>query len=59
MAIVNCRILPGHSPAETKQALVRVFADPKVSVRYVGAADRTPDSKGFPTVTASIFTTAF
>jgi acetylornithine deacetylase/succinyl-diaminopimelate desuccinylase-like protein len=52
-AIVNCRILPGHSPAETEQTLVRVFADPKVSVRYVGAinaADRALDSKGFPTV---------
>jgi acetylornithine deacetylase/succinyl-diaminopimelate desuccinylase-like protein len=52
-AIVNCRILPGHSPAETEQALVRVFADPKVAVRYVGAIDATghaPDSKGFPTV---------
>jgi acetylornithine deacetylase/succinyl-diaminopimelate desuccinylase-like protein len=52
-AIVNCRILPGHSPAETEQALVRVFADPKVSVRYVddaGAIGSVPDSKGFPIV---------
>ena len=52
-ANVNCRILPGHSPAETQQALIRMFADPKVAVRYVGAigaADRAPDSKGFPTV---------
>jgi acetylornithine deacetylase/succinyl-diaminopimelate desuccinylase-like protein len=52
-AIVNCRILPGHSPAETQQALVRVFDDPKVNVRYVGAlgeAEHAPDSKGFPTV---------
>jgi acetylornithine deacetylase/succinyl-diaminopimelate desuccinylase-like protein len=52
-AIVNCRILPGHSPAETEQALVRVFADPKVSVRYVddaGAIGSAPDSKGFPIV---------
>ena len=52
-AIVNCRILPGHSPAETEQALVRVFADPKVSVRYVddtGAIGPVPDSKGFPIV---------
>jgi acetylornithine deacetylase/succinyl-diaminopimelate desuccinylase-like protein len=55
-AIVNCRILPGHSPAETEQALVRVFADPKVAVRYIGAigaADQAPDSKGFPTVLPS------
>ena len=52
-ALVNCRILPGHSAAETQQALIRVFADPKVTVRYVGAlggADKAPDSKGFPTV---------
>jgi len=55
-AIVNCRILPGHSPIETEQALVSVFADPKVAVRYVGAigaADQAPDSKGFPTVLPS------
>ena len=26
-AIVNCRILPGHSPAETEQALVRVISN--------------------------------
>ena len=52
-AIVNCRILPGHSAAETEQALIRVFADPKVTVRYVGAiggTEKAPDSKGFPTV---------
>jgi acetylornithine deacetylase/succinyl-diaminopimelate desuccinylase-like protein len=52
-AIVNCRILPGHSPAETEQVLVRVFADPKVSVRYVddaGTIGRAPGSKGFPIV---------
>jgi acetylornithine deacetylase/succinyl-diaminopimelate desuccinylase-like protein len=55
-AIVNCRLLPGHSPAETEQALVRVFADPKVAVRYVGAigaSDHAADSKGFPTVLPS------
>jgi acetylornithine deacetylase/succinyl-diaminopimelate desuccinylase-like protein len=52
-AIVNCRILPGHSAAETQQALVRVFADPKVAVRYLGAIGgeaQASDSKGFPTV---------
>jgi acetylornithine deacetylase/succinyl-diaminopimelate desuccinylase-like protein len=51
-ALVNCRILPGHSPAETQQALVKIFADPKVTVRYIGAigeAAQAPDSKGFPT----------
>jgi acetylornithine deacetylase/succinyl-diaminopimelate desuccinylase-like protein len=53
-AIVNCRILPGHSPEETRQTLIRVFDDPKVAVKYLGAiggaAGRAPDSKGFPTV---------
>jgi acetylornithine deacetylase/succinyl-diaminopimelate desuccinylase-like protein len=52
-ANVNCRILPGHSAEETGQTLIRVFDDPKVAVRYVGAigaADKAPDSKGFPTV---------
>ncbi len=54
-AIVNCRILPGHSAAETQQALVRVLADPKVALHYVGAIGgaAAPDSKGFPTVLPS------
>jgi len=55
-AIVNCRILPGHSAAETQRALGRTFADPKVSVQYLGAIGRAaqaPDSKGFPTVLPS------
>jgi acetylornithine deacetylase/succinyl-diaminopimelate desuccinylase-like protein len=55
-AIVNCRILPGHSAAETERTLVRVFADPKVTVRYIGAlggVEPAPDSKGFPTVLPS------
>jgi acetylornithine deacetylase/succinyl-diaminopimelate desuccinylase-like protein len=50
-AIVNCRILPGHSPEETRQALIRVFEDPKVAVRYlgpIGGTDQAPDSRGFP-----------
>ena len=55
-AIVNCRILPGHSAAETRQALVRIFNDSKVAVQYLGAnggAAQAPDSKGFPTVLPS------
>ncbi len=55
-AIVNCRILPGHSPAEIEQALIRVVADPKVAVSYIGAigkATKASDSKGFPTVLPS------
>src|SRR5438552_3777512 len=36
-ANVNCRILPGHSPEEIRQTLIKVFDDPKITVEYVGA----------------------
>jgi acetylornithine deacetylase/succinyl-diaminopimelate desuccinylase-like protein len=31
---VNCRIFPGHSQEEIRLQLVRLFNDPKLSVRY-------------------------
>jgi len=34
-ANVNCRIFPGHSPEQIRQELVKVVADPKVTVSYV------------------------
>ncbi len=34
-AIVNCRILPGYTLAQIRNQLVRVFADSKVTVRYM------------------------
>jgi acetylornithine deacetylase/succinyl-diaminopimelate desuccinylase-like protein len=34
-ANVNCRILPSHSMEEVRQELVRIVADPKVTVGYV------------------------
>jgi acetylornithine deacetylase/succinyl-diaminopimelate desuccinylase-like protein len=34
-ANVNCRIFPGEEPEEVKKTLVRVIADPQVSVRFV------------------------
>jgi acetylornithine deacetylase/succinyl-diaminopimelate desuccinylase-like protein len=34
-ANVNCRIFPGHSREEIRQELVKVVADPKVTVGYV------------------------
>ncbi len=34
-ANVNCRILPGYSLEEIRQQLIAIFADPKVTVRYV------------------------
>ncbi|HKD55012.1 MAG TPA: M20/M25/M40 family metallo-hydrolase [Steroidobacteraceae bacterium] len=51
-AVVNCRILPGHSPEEVRQDLIRVLADPQITVRYVAdngeVLDTAPDRKGFP-----------
>lgn len=51
-AVVNCRILPGHSPEEIREDLVRIFADPKVTVRYIDGKtgktlDRAPEKTGF------------
>jgi acetylornithine deacetylase/succinyl-diaminopimelate desuccinylase-like protein len=34
-AVVNCRILPGHSPEEVRQRLVQVLSDPAISVSYL------------------------
>ena len=48
-AIVNCRILPGHSIEEIRQELDRIFADPKITVKYVDNArhvfDRAPETR--------------
>ncbi len=43
-AIVNCRILPGHSAEEVRQELIKVFADPEITVRYVDAVGNVFDS---------------
>ena len=37
-AIVNCRILPGHSREDVRQNLVRMFGDAKVQVDYIDPA---------------------
>ena len=42
-AIVNCRIIPGHSAEEIRQELVRVFDDPKIEVKYIGAIGEVQD----------------
>jgi acetylornithine deacetylase/succinyl-diaminopimelate desuccinylase-like protein len=34
-ANINCRILPGHSQEEVRQDLIRIFADPTLTVDYV------------------------
>ena len=53
-ANVNCRILPGHSAEEIQLDLARIFADPKIVVRYVDDAGnvygRTPEKKAFPPI---------
>jgi acetylornithine deacetylase/succinyl-diaminopimelate desuccinylase-like protein len=51
-AIVNCRILPGHSPEQVRQQLLRVFDDPKIEVAYIDAETNqrsatAPDKKSF------------
>ncbi len=37
-ANINCRILPGHSQEEVRQDLIRIFADPSLTVEYVDNA---------------------
>ncbi len=53
-ANVNCRILPGHTTEEVRQDLILIFADPKVTVKYVDNSGRVfaqaPDTKSFPAV---------
>jgi len=48
-ANVNCRIFPGHSPEEIRQQLIALFADPKLTVKYVSdsyvVSDSAPDRK--------------
>ncbi len=48
-AIVNCRILPGHTPESVRQELISKLGDPKVLVQYVTngkVSDRAPDKAG-------------
>ena len=52
-ANVNCRILPGHSREEIRQALTKILADPKIEVSYASsgrAVASDPDSRGLPPV---------
>lgn len=43
-AIVNCRILPGHTKQEIKEILQKVVADPAITVRYVSDSSAVSDS---------------
>ncbi|HVW67430.1 MAG TPA: M20/M25/M40 family metallo-hydrolase [Steroidobacteraceae bacterium] len=51
-AVVNCRILPGHSPEEVRQVLIKVLADPRITIRYIDdngqVHDKASDRKGYP-----------
>ena len=56
-ANINCRILPGHSPEEVRQDLIRIVSDNnvpgnKIQVSYVSNANSinatAPDGKGNP-----------
>ncbi len=43
-AIVNCRILPGHTAEEVRLNLMQVMADPKIAVRYVSDAGEVEEA---------------
>jgi acetylornithine deacetylase/succinyl-diaminopimelate desuccinylase-like protein len=51
-AVVNCRILPGHSPEDIRRQLVKVVADPRVGIAYIDSAGQiqptAPAERGFP-----------
>jgi acetylornithine deacetylase/succinyl-diaminopimelate desuccinylase-like protein len=46
-AIVNCRILPGHTKQEIRETLVHVLDDPAIAVRYM--SDSFTPSETVPT----------
>ena len=54
-AIVNCRILPGHTREEVRLNLIKILADPAIKVRYVSDAgevlDSVPERHDMPPVT--------
>ena len=49
-AVVECRILPGHSAEEVRQELIAVMSDPQIRVQYIDFMGRVqptaPLSKG-------------
>ncbi|PYR21845.1 MAG: peptidase M20 [Acidobacteria bacterium] len=53
-ANVNCRILPGVSPASVKARLVEVLADPKITVTFVGDATPSKPSALRPDVMSAV-----
>jgi acetylornithine deacetylase/succinyl-diaminopimelate desuccinylase-like protein len=53
-ANVNCRILPGVSPASVRDKLVEVLADPKIKVSLVGEATPSKPSPLRPDVMGAV-----
>jgi len=43
-AVVNCRILPGHTAEEIRQDLIKIVEDPKITVRYISDAGEIQDT---------------
>jgi acetylornithine deacetylase/succinyl-diaminopimelate desuccinylase-like protein len=43
-ANVNCRILPGHTPAEIREQLISVLADPKIQVQLLDSGRQPSDA---------------
>ena len=52
-ANVNCRIIPGHPPEEIRQELEKVVADPKISVKDMGAIGGSGQSALVPAAAAA------
>lgn len=44
-ANINCRILPGHTPASVRERLIQVIADPAVEVRLLNDAGQASDAE--------------
>lgn len=53
-ATVNCRILPGDSPAEVEQTLARVIADPQVTITATEPSTAAPASPLRPDLMAAV-----
>lgn len=53
-AVVNCRILPGHDPADVQRTLERVVANPNVNVTPIGTATPSPPSPLTPEIVSTI-----
>jgi acetylornithine deacetylase/succinyl-diaminopimelate desuccinylase-like protein len=53
-ANVNCRILPGVSPAAVKNTLEQVLANPKIAVSFVGQANPSKPSPLRPDVMSAV-----